>query len=452
MSNSIQKFLLALSLWAILGTPGQAQLPVGSGWSGPKFMDSIIWSEEGDWLHVPALSSQGITLISKEGIRRVLPAPPDSPLNFLSLRKGAIWKTGGRWTQKEHRYFLYRWDLKASPGEWKSVGEIGKSPSLGPPQMMIPLDEPGKYLALSWVLGFADKGKSSYAAIFKGKDEKIEFDSFIDMPFESKDSITRSKALPPLPPDPEHSKDITPNDRYVCEATSPALFPTYWAPIQIQDFVLLGATKPGVLWAFNLKDGHCERVLDLGGVGDKLERIGLADHFLLAIQPSKDKRLLVATCAPDILRLADGFYLPPTSSKEAKAKAKEDFLHVIDDFRTPVWWSIDPSDSWKVTKIDPPAGMPQHAFSNKNLQRFQFIIDPDGMAHSNMDGSSWEGVLNTKTLGKLKDKDPSAETKAAPEQPSVSTPKATSPKAPVVKGSSKLPAGKKQQAAPGDHS
>ena len=160
------------------------------------------------------------------------------------------------------------------------------------------------------------------------------------------------------------------------------------------------------------------------------------------MQPTQTGEILVATCDPTVLDLAEGFYLPPASSREAKDEAKKAFLHAVEDFRAPVWLSINPSDSWKVTKTDSPLGLPEYAFDNFNLQRFQFIIDPHGRAISNLNGSSWEGILDAQTLGspKARATTPDGDIQKVPEIPththetvSQATPKPASVEEPASK-------------------
>jgi len=402
--NSLARALFGLGLMLGLVSELRAQMPVGYGY--PKINDAVVWGEGGEWIHIPALHGRNPTLVSATDQRSLLPAPPGGGLNFMSLRHQSIWMLGNDGGQGQDKvYFLYRWDLALSPGKWERVGEVGPCQSLGPPLLLIPLDVPGQYLGLNWVFGFAGKEKASYAALFKENKGHIQFDAFVDMPFGSTKDICQSKLLPPLPLSGKNGQlaDKAP-ERYACEARIPALIPTYWAPPQFKDHVVLGATQAGVLWVFSLANGQCTKVIDLGGKDGKLEKLGFLEHFILAMQPTQTGELLVATCDPTVLDLAEGFYLPPASSKAAKDAAKRDFLHAVEDFRAPVWLSINPSDSWKVTKTDSPLGLPDHAFDNFYLQRFQFIFDPHGKAISNLNGGSWEGILDAQTLGPPKGK------------------------------------------------
>jgi hypothetical protein len=434
--NFLERGLLILCLLFGMAPRIAAQMPVGYGY--PKINDSVVWGEDGEWIHIPALHGRNPTLVSADGHQNRLPSPPGGKLNFMSLRNQSVWMVGGDEGQgQDHVYSLYRWDLALSPGKWEKVGEIGPSQSLGPPAMLIPLDAPGRYLGLNWVFGFAGKEKASYAALFRESNGRIQFDTFVDMPFGKNKDICQSKTLPPLPARVGQYTD-TPPERYACEARFPALIPTYWAPAQFKDHVVLGATQAGVLWVFSLSNGQCTKVIDLGGMDGKLEKLGFLHHFLLAMQPTQSGQLLVATCDPAVLHLAEGFYLPPESSQDAKDEARKAFLHAVEDFRAPVWQSLNPSDSWKATRTDSPLGLPQDAFDNFNLQRFQFIITPHDKVISNLDGSSWEGILDSKTLGPPKtkpapsdDKQPAGSNTASPptEGDSKNAPKALAPKA-----------------------
>lgn len=442
--NSLVRALLCLGLLIGLISSLAAQMPVGYGY--PKINDAVVWGGSGEWIHIPALHGRNPTLVSPDGLKNVLPAPPRGILNFMSLRNQSVWMVGGNEGQgQDHIYFLYRWDLALNPGKWERVSEVGPSQSLGPPILLIPLDVPGRYLGLNWMFGFAGKEKASYAALFKENGGQIQFDAFVDMPFGSTKDICQSKPLPPLPaPLPGKNGptvDKAP-ERYACEARIPALIPTYWAPAQFKDHVVLAATQAGVLWVFSLANGQCTKVIDLGGKEGKLEKLGFLNHFLLAMQPTQTGELLVASCDPTVLDLAEGFYLPPASSREAKDEAKKAFLHAVEDFRAPVWLSINPSDSWKVTKTDSPLGLPEYAFDNFNLQRFQFIIDPHGRAISNLNGSSWEGILDAQTLGspKARATTPDGDKQKVPEIPththetvSQATPKPASVEEPASK-------------------
>ena len=428
--NVLARTLFGLSLLIGLVPPLVAQMPVGYGY--PKINDSVVWGEEGEWIHIPALHGRSLTLASADGALKTLSPPSGGILNFLSLRNQSAWMLGGNeGSGLERTYFLYRWDLKSKPGGWERVGEVGQNPSLGPPEILIPLDTPGLYLGLNWVIGFAGKEKASYAALFKESEGHINFEAFVDMPYGSNKDICQSKLLPPLPIKADRPPTDKVPERYACEARFPALIPTYWAPAQFKDHVVLGATQAGVLWVFSLANGQCTKVIDLGGMDGKLEKLGFLNHFLLAMQPTQAGQLLIATCDPAVLQLAEGFYLPPESSKDAKEEARKAFLHAVEDFRAPVWLSLNPSDSWKVTKTDSPLGLPEHAFDNFNLQRFQFIIDPHGKAISNLNGSSWEGILDAQALGSPKAKKATTETKKSGELDAPpTTSEATSPVAP----------------------
>ena len=438
--NTLARTLFIFGLLIGLAAGLAAQMPVGYGY--PKINDAVVWGEAGEWIHIPAQHGRNPTLVSTDGLKKVLPAPPGGILNFMSLRNQSVWMVAGNeGLGQDYIEFLYRWDLALSPGKWERVGEVGPSQSLGPPILLIPLDEPGRYLGLNWMFGFAGKEKASYAALFKENDGHIQFDAFVDMPFGSTKDICQSKLLPPLSGKTGQSLDKAP-ERYACEARIPALIPTYWAPPQLKDHVVLGATQAGVLWVFSLANGQCTKVINLGGKDGKLDKLGFLDHFLLAMQPTQTGEILVATCDPTVLDLAEGFYLPPASSREAKDEAKKAFLHAVEDFRAPVWLSINPSDSWKVTKTDSPLGLPEYAFDNFNLQRFQFIIDPHGRAISNLNGSSWEGILDAQTLGspKARATTPDGDIQKVPEIPththetvSQATPKPASVEEPASK-------------------
>ncbi len=401
-----------------------------------KFSDSVVWGEGGEWAHAPSSGDRNITVVLPDGTRKTIPPPSGRSTNALGFRNQAFWMTNHEGEGPGAKDILLRWDLQAKPSKWEVVGDIDGSRGL--PSILIPLDRPDRYLGVGFpLLGFADKENASFAAIFKEKDGRLSFEDFVAMPYGSDENICRSSPRPPLPPVAGQPQPEKPQERYACEGRIPALVPTLWTPAQLKDYLVMAATQTGVLWIISLEDGRCKRVIDLGDMGEKLQKAELLEHFLLAMQPTSDQRLLVATCDPVLLRFAEGLYLPPESSLEARKKARKDFLTTAADFRTPVWLSIDPGDSWNITKVDPPLGLPQHAWDNNMLQRFHFIFDPKGNVVSNMQGSPWESVLDDHAIGTMKEKKPLPESKK-PEQPQVKTPatptKEAPKAAPVLKG------------------
>ena len=399
-----------------------------------KFSGSVIWGGDGEWVHVPSSGARSISLVLADGTRKTIPPPSGRSTNALSFRNHSIWMTNHQGEGPEAKDVLMRWDIQAIPGRWEEVGDIDRKRGL--PSILIPLDSPDHYLGVGFpLLGFADKEKASFAAIFKEKDGHLSFEDFVALPYGGDENVCRSKSRTPPPSIPAQPQNEQTQERYVCEGRIPALVPTLWTPAQLNDYLVLAATQTGVLWIISLEDGRCKRVVDLGDMGEKSHKTELLEHFLLDMQPTQDQRLLVATCDPVLLRFAESLYLPPESSQEARKQARKDFLVTAADYRTPVWLSIDPGDSWKITKVDPPLGLPEHAFDNNMLQRFHFIFDPKGNVISNMQGSPWESVLDDHAIGTTKEKKPLPDSKKpADAQVPGATPKEAPKAAPALKG------------------
>ena len=91
--NTLARTLFIFGLLIGLAAGLAAQMPVGYGY--PKINDAVVWGEAGEWIHIPALHGRNPTLVSTDGLKKVLPAPPGGILNFMSLRNQSVWMVAG---------------------------------------------------------------------------------------------------------------------------------------------------------------------------------------------------------------------------------------------------------------------------------------------------------------------------------------------------------------------
>lgn len=392
--NSMRTLWQSIAFLAILLVPCSLLMSQSIGFR-PKLNDSIIWTDEGTWVHLPANPELEPTFVFPTGERVHIPSPPGSG-NHFSISGDKLFVIAADSTLGKEKLTLFRHKLpsvKGASSNWDKVGDIETKHGL--PVALYALEKSDYYLALNWVDGFYDAQKASFAALFREHEGKILFDSCVDMPFGEKKHVAVRINAP-------KSADSKGDDEITVEGVHPALHPNLWPPTQVANSVILGATRPGILWVFSLSDGQCHHTLDLGQLGDNYDKIDFVDHFLLGMQPTRDQHLWVATRDLDVLAIAEAFYLPKTAIKSARVEAGKQFLKAVDDLRTPLWWDIDAAN-WKITKMSaPPSLAPNWAINYHQLSRFQFLFDPSGKVLSNLNGSTLSGLQQLLQLGSQK--------------------------------------------------
>lgn len=352
----------------LLGIGAAAQAP-----SRPKISDAVAWAPQG-WLLLPFQPGVRPVLEDASHARRSLAPPPGQvESNQWTVRNGALYQVGVSAT--EDRVDLFRLDLGAKPGAWERLGRFDTLDHGLPPVQAYPLDESNRYLGLSWMGGFTDGRKASFAAIFRDSGGRMVFDGLVDMPFGERGSMGTF-----VPDGADPSKGGS------CAASHPALEPTLAAPVATDRYAFLAATRAGVLWAFDLRNGHCAKTVNLGGLDEKsLPSALLVDHFILAAEPDRNGDLIVATRDPEAMAVAEVFQPNPALGKEAVAKSMSDFAEAAKSFAGIRWWVVD----GKTLEARLAAGdrFPQiKGLDYRHISRFKFLIDADGQIRTSLDG------------------------------------------------------------------
>jgi hypothetical protein len=241
--------------------------------------------------------------------------------------------------------------------------------------MLVPLDREDQFLGLHLSTGVATKEKASFAAIYRRRGSRIEFDSVVEMPSPFGGVMGRPRLEPTSPIQPEASAGSS-LERWRLEGVDPLLYPTLEVPPMTQDLLVLAAPGAGVLWFFSLLDGQCTRVLNTQGVKEnELGRLRQARVLLLDIKPRKDGSLLMATKSPEVMDIA--------LSRDWAAQAvldpssEETFQDAVSGKTGIWWWSVDPVNG-KVEPATPAVGLPTLLPSYQLLNRFFFLLDWEG--------------------------------------------------------------------------
>ncbi len=341
--------------------------------------------EGGGWAYLPFTPGAPVAVIRAE--QRALIPPPASAGNGWSLSKDTLFvlshtEEGGR-----ERVWLNGWNLNANGATWERLAEI--EADQGFPLVIFPLKKEDCYLAFNWAEGFVDKDGASFAAIFRMREGRLSLDALVDMPSPFSGLATRRFAWPAAESTgPQAAEPATQVTRFGCEATLPGLHPSLWAPASVRDFVFLAASKSAILWAFSTEEGRCKRVLNLGNLKEEeLPRLGAMYHHLLAMQPTEDGSLLLATRNPEALQAA-----MEVNRLAGKAASKETLSRWTAYPKELRWFELDPM-TWKV-EADPTYRwpLPEAGDSFDQLSRFQFILDPKGRVLANLQGP-WAGTL-----------------------------------------------------------
>jgi hypothetical protein len=297
---------------------------------------------------------------------------------------------------KTHSY-LFRAPAGARAGAWEKVGEWDAAH--GEPSWVVPLDKEGAFLAVNPYTGYQDKGKGSFVALFEKRGDRIEFADLVDIPYGDKEHICRLAERDTAPGSRPGGAGASakPQATVLCQTEPASLFPDLWIPALVGDYLALGASRPGILWFFDLKTGRCKRDVDLGGVapGD-LDKLGHLDCFLLGAQPDREGRLLVLTRSQAILDQAIAHHSPQGTPEDVREANWKRFKETAEGMTGLRWWSVDPENGRKEAR-DLAADFPTQA-PYARQRHLRFIVGPDGQVRTSLE-QTWREVLEGLELG-----------------------------------------------------
>lgn len=360
-----------------------------------KLQDQAITSEQGAWIYMPLGDDPAVIQVPGEGRQWLNCSSEGKSAGFRSARNGFIWDIRSLSTvvegKLERHNYLYR-HPEGPTGPWERVAEFDSS--AGVPHYFVPLDRSGWFLGVSPFMGFFKEGRASHVALFRQQSERLLFEDLVDMPFGDRSHIGELEEVPwPRPagskaPDPKEKPRMF-RDTIVRPAT---LTPDLWVPALLPNYLVLGASKAGVLWFFSLKNGQFQRMVDLGGVpSDELDKLGHLDHFLLSAQPNKDHRLLVVTRQPETLFFARALYTPRGVPKNVWVGNHKRFMEIMEEHPGLQWWAINPETGTKERIEDPT--LPEQAASFTRAGQLRFLVGPDGRVHATTRGS-WQDLYD----------------------------------------------------------
>lgn len=346
----------------------------------PKPTDGVAWSSQG-WVFLPFMPGARPVLEDPSHVLQSLSPPPGTAQgNRWTVRDGALYEVAV--TPQVDQVNLFRMDLSVEAGKWERVAQFAGLDHGLPPAQVYPLDESKHYLGLNWMGGFTDEGRASFAALFHESDGSMAFDGLVDMPFG-----TQNATVGTYIPDLDNPKAIG-----SCQAIHPALDPTLTAHIATDRYAFLVATRAGVIWAFDLRNGQCAKTINLGGLDAKaLPSALLVDHFILAAEPDQNGDLIVATRDPGVMTVAEVFQPNLELGKEAIAKSRSDFAEASKAFGGIRWWVVD--GKTLDARMSESSRFPQiRGLDYRHVGRFKFLIDSDGQIHTSLDGH-WNEFL-----------------------------------------------------------
>lgn len=367
-----------------------------------KLQDQAIFSQQGSWVYTPLGDEPAV--IQLPGMDRVIVASPleGKRFGFRSIRDGFIWDIRKIDTHEkdkaESRSYLYRYPEWPAGGNWERVAELDMLSGI--PHYLVPIDREGWFLGIGPYTGFFKEGRASHVALFRQQNDRIVFEDLVEMPFGERSHIGELELVdfPRLRADLE-SKDSKGELRKSrrTKVRPVCLTPDLWLPAILPDYLVLGASKPGVLWFFSLKSGQCQRTMDLGNVdAQELDKLGHLDHFLLAAQPDNNHRLLVVTRRPQVISHARSLYSPPGTPVEIQNKNHIRFLEIMEENTEIQWWAINP-ETWSKERIDDPVSFPEQTVSFAQQGKLRFVVGPDGRVHVNTQGS-WQDLYTQKGI------------------------------------------------------
>lgn len=357
----------------------------------PKPSDSVVWSPQA-WSYIPFDPTRNLVVETSPGNRVSVQRPAGIPLgNSWCLRDGAIYFIGAPPGDKD--VHLYRSEMGVLPRVWTVVGSFTSIQNGWAPALAIPLEGGKRFLCFSHPgAGFMLDGSASSAAIFRLSGRDLVMDGLIDMPFDGKATIWRfvPGAGASSSADAAHLKAAMLG---TCEPVSPILEPSLLLTPMTQDHAFLAATHAGVIWAFSLKDGHCDKVINLGGFDwSDIGSASLIENFILGAQPDRDGDLVVATRAPKVATIAKVLFVDPARNPEAAKRARADFGQAVQTMGDVQWQVLDP----KTLEARPASGgdYPEiKGISYAWLNHFAFLIDSDNQIQTSV-GGHWHEFLD----------------------------------------------------------
>lgn len=367
-----------------------AQVPI----ENMKVFDRVVWGSQGTRYYLPFNPESPVVIDRLGGQVRSKLMAPDGIGNGWSVRGDVIYFLQAKEESDSEVIQLLKMDLDQAKPTWESLGRIDTSE--GFPTFIIPLDKDNQFLAFNWFTGFTHEKSASFAARFIRNPEKgiLKLDSLVEMPFDSLATIAK-RVVVEAPVEPAlaggTAKEIPAKpapEIAACEAVKEALNPTLWSPVITRDHVLLAATRPGVVWLFQLKDGACLKTLNLGGLAAKeLDHLPFLNHFILGMQPTPNGEVIIATRHPDVLKAALALKSGAGTSTEAIGNAKADFRTFNHDDGRIVWWEVLP-DTLSCQKTESLNVKCLRVLDYAKVSRLKFLVDNLGQVITNY-SSEW---------------------------------------------------------------
>lgn len=370
-------------LAALLVLAASACLSLGAQ-TFPGFSAHNTWTPT----HLVTISLQRTTC----ELQRVPPSPRDVPIQVkppVEGARGLIWSQNALWSIAVQRETgkdgvwapsaaLYRWDLEER--RWDLVGVYrDEAPLRALPDMLAPLGRENLFLGFREHGAFRQGDQFSPVAIFRRSGRKLlHLESLVVFPTAKPlFKAVEVKLRPPSSPGTsgQYTRDYTRVTQGNNLAAVKVLDHAYAVPWSMPGWIwFIDATTAAVRGPVKLIPGVREEDLHFDVP---------MDNALLALQPTRDGRLLAVTREPgavlDGARLFDfemdlaRFNAPP-KEREALFKRWEQSVKAYPEL---CWWHINP-ETLDHSPAPPPRGIPRRFKSVSDVGRFSCRFLPDG--------------------------------------------------------------------------
>jgi hypothetical protein len=343
-----------------------------------------------NWVHLPIDPEAGIVCKFGEAKRKI-PLPSSfGHVGYVSAGRGQIWAVGIRELDEDIDCVLYACPCDPKAGTWQRVAAI--DPSCGIPSILLPLSDPTRFIGISHSLGFAkqDEKTASPIGIFRLRNETLEYERDLEIPFGDREHIGRKAEWKSAPEDMPAGKELSPEATKLlyCEITPKGLAPTLWLPSLSKDYLAITSATAGVIWIYSLDTGRLKRMINLCGLDEKsIPKTERLRWIIMGTAFSPDGRLIVASRPPDMVE----FTVALEDSKDDPKGKREVFDAMAEKFKDFQWWEIDP-DEGTTRKIENPIDYPAGTSSFDRQACTRFLIDESGKVRTTAI-SSWKNIL-----------------------------------------------------------